>query len=203
MFTGIITAIGEVRAREGRRLEIAAPPAIMEELRIGGSVAVSGVCLTAVAVDRTRGAFAADLSPETLARTTLGGLRPGGRVNLELPLRPTDRLGGHFVQGHIDTVGRIIAIEPHGEAHLFTFRVDPRYDGLLVEKGSVAIDGMSLTPFEVQKGRFHVAIVPHTLQSTTLQDLRPGDRVNVEFDLLAKYVAKHLREGVQLKSSWH
>jgi riboflavin synthase len=201
MFTGIITAVGEVRARAGRRLEIAAPPSIMEELHIGGSVAVSGVCLTAVAVDSEGGTFAADLSSETLARTTLGALPVGGRVNLELPLRPTDRLGGHFVQGHVDTVGTIIAIEPQDEAHLFTFQVDPRYDELLVEKGSVAIDGMSLTPFDIQKGRFQVAIVPHTLRSTTLQDRGPGDRVNVEFDLLAKYVAKHLREGAEL--SWH
>ncbi len=202
MFTGIITAVGEVGARARRRLEITIPPSIVEELQIGESVAVSGVCLTAVAVDCTDGVFVADLSPETLERTTLGALRPGERVNLELPLRPTDRLGGHFVQGHVDTVGEIVAIEPQGESRLFTFQVDPRYDELLVEKGSVAIDGVSLTPFHIERGRFRVAIVPHTLQSTTLQGRRPGDRVNVEFDLLAKYVSKHLREGAHHEPQW-
>jgi len=195
MFTGIIMALGEVQERGAHHLVIRAPQ-VAEELEPGGSVAVSGVCLTAASVDRAGGQFKVELSPETLRRTTLDTLKAGDRVNLELPLRPGDRLGGHLVLGHVDTIGEVLAVEPEGEFRLFRFRVDPRFDPLLVEKGSVAIDGISLTPFHVTKGRFEVAVVPKTWQSTTLKERRPGDRVNVEFDPLAKYVAKQLQAQV-------
>jgi riboflavin synthase len=198
MFTGIITTTGQVRHLGQKLMKIASEP-IARELDVGGSVAVSGACLTAVSVDRAAGEFEVELSPETLSRTKLGSLKAGEQVNLELPLRLSDRLGGHLVQGHVDTVGEVVSIEPQGEFQLFTFRVDPGYDHLIVEKGSIAVDGVSLTPFNVDAGRFDVAIIPHTLRVTTLGLLRSGDKVNIEFDLMAKYVEKMLRplrEGV-------
>lgn len=192
MFTGIVTAMGEVRERLPDGLTIFCPT-IASELRVGGSVAVSGVCLTAVSVDKKKGQFEVELSFETLRRTTLGSLKKGSFVNLELPLQLSDRLGGHLVQGHVDTIGEVVAIEPQGESYLYTFQVDPQYDPFLVEKGSVAIDGVSLTPFHISNGRFKVAVIPHTFKVTTFQGLRQGDKVNVEFDILAKYVAKLVR----------
>jgi riboflavin synthase len=200
MFTGIVTAVGRVHHLEGggARLAISAPPVILQDLEVGGSIAVSGVCLTATSVDPAVRIFTADLSPETRGRTTLGALQEGDLVNLELPLRPRDRLGGHFVQGHVDTVGEVVAIEPQSDGNvLFTFRVDPQYDSLIVEKGSIAIDGISLTPFCVQRGAFKVAVVPHTFRVTALRALRPGAKVNVEFDILAKYVAKQLQARLE------
>jgi len=195
MFTGIITALGRVVGREAERLSVTAR-SIADELKLGESVAVNGVCLSVISADQDRGQFAFELSPETLERTTLSSLQPGDLVNIELPLRVGDRLGGHLVQGHVDTVGEVLSIEPKGEFRLFTFRVDSCYDTLLVEKGAVAIDGISLTPFHIAKGRFEVAVIPQTLRATNLQQLRVGARVNVEFDLIAKYVAKRLREEV-------
>lgn len=193
MFTGIITAMGEVREFSVSRLRIASK-VISSELSVGGSVAVSGACLTAIAVDALGGEFEVEISPETLRRTKLGSLQPADRVNLELPLRLNDRLGGHLVQGHVDTVGEVVSIQPQGEFSLFTFRIDAGYDHLLVEKGCVAIDGVSLTPFHIRPGHFEVALIPHTLRATTLHELQVGDRVNVEFDLVAKYVARQIQE---------
>ncbi len=192
MFTGIVQALGEVRARERGSLAVYAP-SLAGELAVGGSVAVNGVCLTAVAVDPGAGTFRADLSPETLRRTALGDLQEGDRVNLELPLRAGEFLGGHWVQGHVDTVGEVVAVEPQPDgSYLFTFQVDLQYDPWIVEKGSIAVDGISLTPFDVREGRFSVAVIPHTYHHTTLKSRGPGARVNVEFDILAKYVAKQL-----------
>jgi len=193
MFTGIITAVGEVREVQSSRCAIACQ-SMVSELTVGASIAVSGVCLTAISVDRARAEFEVELSPETLRRTTLGSLQPGDRVNLERPLRLSEPLGGHLVQGHVDTVGEVVSVVPQGEFQLFTFRVDRRFDGLLVEKGCVAIDGVSLTPFHIEEGRFEVAVIPHTLRVTTLRSLRQGDKVNIEFDLLAKYVMRQLKE---------
>ncbi len=197
MFTGIIAGLGQVQALTSGRLVVSPPKELLP--RLGGSIAVNGVCLTASEVN---GAdqdqwFAADLSPETLARTNLGSLRPGERVNLELPLLAEGRISGHFVLGHVDTVGEIISIEPQGGSYLFSFAVPPRFDHLLVEKGSVAVDGISLTAFNIREGRFDVAVIPHTYRVTNLQDRRPGDPVNIEFDILGKYVAKllSLKEG--------
>lgn len=192
MFTGIVRHRGELRERDARRFRFRAPT-LATHLNVGDSVAINGACLTVVEVRVESTAFAVELSPETLRRTTLGDLEPGEAVNLELPVSPSDRLDGHFVQGHVDTVGAVVGVQPQDEFKVFTFEVDPRYDELLVEKGSVAIDGISLTPYDARDGRFRVAAIPQTLRETTLQGLSPGTKVNVEFDLIGKYVLKQLR----------
>lgn len=197
MFTGIVRHRGELRERRDQRVVVRAPTLVNQNaLAVGDSVAVNGVCLTPVEIDPASSAFAVDLSPETRQRTTLGALAPGDGVNLELPLRPADGLDGHFVQGHVDAVGEVVDVEdvePQADGRVFTFAVDPRYDGLLIEKGSVAVDGISLTCYDVREGRFRVAVIPQTLRVTTLQGLSPGARVNVEFDMIGKYVQKQLR----------
>ncbi|MFB6286896.1 MAG: riboflavin synthase [Candidatus Bipolaricaulia bacterium] len=192
MFTGIVRHCGQVHKRHGDRLALYAP-ALVDQLAPGDSAAVNGACLTAVELDTAEGTLAVDLSPETRRRTTLGALEAGEAVNLELPLAPSDRLGGHFVQGHVDAVGEVTAIEILDDHWEFTFAVDSQHDALLIEKGSVAVDGISLTCYDVSQGRFRVAVIPHTLRETTLQGLSPRDRVNVEFDMLGKYVQKQLR----------
>ena len=192
MFTGIITALGEVEQLEGAKLTISAP-VIVGELALGKSVAVNGVCLTAIAVNSEKGEFMADVSPETLRRTNLGLLKPKDRVNLELPMRLGDRFDGHIVLGHVDTTAEIIHIKPEHESWIFSFTVTKGFDGFLIEKGSVALDGISLTAFNIKRGKFDVAIVPHTFRVTNLQHRRVGDRVNVEFDLFAKHIEKLVR----------
>ncbi|MFQ5793510.1 MAG: riboflavin synthase [Candidatus Bipolaricaulia bacterium] len=189
MFTGIIRSLGRVQGRTDHELTVADGD-ISAELSIGGSAAVNGVCLTAVEVDRDR--FRAELSPETLRRTALGDLAVGDRVNLELPMSVDSRFDGHLVLGHIDTVGRILGIQPEGNTHLLSVQVDETFDHYLIEKGSVALDGISLTVFNVRAGRFDIAIIPHTYRNTNLQHRQIGDRVNVEFDVLGKYVVKQL-----------
>ncbi|HIC95513.1 TPA: riboflavin synthase [Candidatus Bipolaricaulota bacterium] len=191
MFTGIVAGLGEIENLSGGRLVISPLGEFLPP--VGGSIAVNGVCLTASEVEVEDGRFAADLSPETLERTNLGTLRVGEKVNLELPLAAGERFAGHLVLGHVDTVGEIISIEQQGDFYRFTFAVPSEFDHLLVEKGSVAVDGISLTAFNIREGRFEVAIIPHTYKRTNLQFRRPGDRVNVEFDILGKYVAKLLR----------
>jgi riboflavin synthase len=193
MFTGIIEAIGTVwdfsRQDEGARVRIGAG-ALAEGLRLGDSVAVEGACLTVTAL---RGdGFSADLSVETLARTTLGRLRAGVRVNLERPLRLGDRLGGHLVSGHVDAVGQIAERVPQGDGEFIRIRFPREMGPLLVMKGSIAVDGISLTVAELSRDAFGVAIIPHTLQHTTLSDRRVGDPVNLETDLLGKHVARIL-----------
>jgi len=192
MFTGIITALGEVKQLEGAQLTISAP-VIVRDLTPGKSVAVNGVCLTAVAVDSERGEFIADLSAETLRRTTLGALKPKEKVNLELPMRLGDRFDGHVVLGHVDTTAEIINIKPEDESWIFSFQASQKFDAFLIEKGCVAVDGISLTAFNINEGKFDVAIIPHTLRATNLQYRRVGDRANVEFDVLAKYIEKLVR----------
>jgi riboflavin synthase len=191
MFTGIISGLGEVKGLMKGKLVINPPPSLLP--RVGGSIAVNGTCLTAVEV--AGGQFTTDLSPETLKRTNLRALRAGEKVNLELPLAATERFAGHLVLGHVDTVGEVVALVPQGDSYLFSFAVEKRFAYLLVEKGSVAVDGISLTAFNISEGRFDVAIIPHTYERTNLQYRRPEDRVNVEFDILGKYVAKLLKEG--------
>jgi riboflavin synthase len=193
MFTGLVEALGRVERVEeenaGRRLTIAWPgPA--GPLAIGESIAVNGCCLTVVAVGAE--AFDAQAGPETLLRTNLGSLKPGSPVNLERSLRVGDRLGGHFVQGHIDTTGELIERRPEGEWDFLAFRISPEWTPLMVEKGSIAVDGASLTLVEVGPDSFSVMLIPHTLAVTTLGALRPGDRVNIETDVLAKHVRKLL-----------
>ena len=194
MFTGIVVGVGRIatiRAQGGgRRLQIDTPEDL-GEVGLGDSVAVSGVCLTAVEIEGNRLAF--DLVEETLRRSTLGDRRVGDGVNLELPLRPSDRLGGHFVQGHVDGVGTIRAARPQGGDYLFQVQVEPDLTRWMVEKGSITIDGVSLTLTEVGRDAFSVSLIPHTREITTLGQLRPGSRVNLEVDLLAKYVEKLVR----------
>ncbi|MEM8884033.1 MAG: riboflavin synthase [Planctomycetota bacterium] len=190
MFTGLIQALGEIRAMEPRggavRLVIEAPgPAA--EAKLGDSVAVNGCCLTVVEIDETRLSF--DVIPESLDRTNLGSKAVGDGINLELPLRPSDRLGGHFVQGHVDAVGELVErAEDDGDVR-FRFRLPDSLRGQVVEKGSIAIDGISLTVADVRDGTFSVALIPHTLEVTTLGKMKTGDPVNLEGDILAKYVA--------------
>lgn len=195
MFTGLIEEVGQVQRmrREGAIAKLAITgQQIASSLAIGDSIAVEGACLTA-----TRTApplFEADLSEETLARTTLGELRIGDPVNLERPCRPTDRLGGHFVTGHIDGVGTIREIRQTGGMWWFSIAYPEALRPLLVEKGSVAVGGISLTVADLDNRSFGVAIIPHTYYRTTLERKQVGRRVNLEADLLGKYVVRYLEE---------
>lgn len=194
MFTGIIEETGSVKSvdrhRAGTRIEIAAA-AVLTDLVIGGSIAVNGCCLTAI--ETAPDGFAADLSPETMARTNLGDLAPGRRVNLERPLLPTSRLSGHFVQGHVDATGEFLEVTPAGDDN-WTLRVRVPKETLkyLVYKGSVAIDGISLTVARLDLDVIEAAIIPHTYRETNLADRRPGERVNLECDVLAKHIERLL-----------
>jgi riboflavin synthase len=185
MFTGLIEELGSLASRDGARFRFAAET-VTADAKFGDSIAVNGCCLTVV--DLGPGWWAADVVDETLSRTTLGALAPGDRVNLERPVRPTDRLGGHLVQGHVDGVGEVVTAAPD----LVVRTTDTRY---VVEKGSLAVDGVSLTVVEVDDDSFRVAVIPHTAAVTTLGRRQPGDRVNVEFDILAKYVERLVARG--------
>ena len=193
MFTGIIATTGEVKLLESGRL-IVKIPELTAEIRIGDSVAISGVCLTAKEIDVENQAVSFDVSEETLQRTTLGAVQAGQAVNIELALAAGDRLGGHWVQGHIDAMGEVVEIEDQDGSHRFRFRVGSEGEELIVEKGSIAVDGISLTPFNISAGAFDTAIIPHTLSVTTLKSLKPGDKVNIEFDIVGKYIKKQLRK---------
>ena len=185
MFTGIVEQMGEVQAG-GTRLAVRTP--LATELERGDSIAVNGVCLTAV--DITGDAFEADVMEETLARSSLGRLREGDHVNLELALRVGDRLGGHFVQGHVDATGRVNSIEQHEHSRVVRVSAPPEILRYVVEKGSIAIDGVSLTVVHVDDQGFSVSLIPETLERTTLGSVSPGDPVNLEVDMLAKYAVK-------------
>jgi riboflavin synthase len=193
MFTGIVEGTGTVAALaaaadgSGARLEVAAPW-LAGELRLGESVAVNGCCVTVA--EPTSGGFAADLVAETLRRTALGGLAAGARVNLERPMTLGGRLGGHLVQGHVDGVARVLDRAPIGDGEEVRIELPPDLDRYVVEKGSIAVDGVSLTVAGVGPGWFAVALVPHTLEVTTLGDRRPGDPVQLEVDVVAKYVER-------------
>ncbi len=193
MFTGLVTETGVVRALHrgghGARLEVEA--GLAADLEPGGSIAVSGVCLTATGV--ALGAFAADVVEETLERSSLGRLRPGDRVNLELPLRVGDRLGGHFVQGHVDGLGAVEPVAPEGMALRVRVGADRGLCRFVADKGSVALDGVSLTAVDPGEEDFAVSLVPETLERTTLGELDPGRLVNLEVDVLAKYVERLAR----------
>ncbi len=182
MFTGLIEELGALWSREDRRFTFAAD-VVIEGAAVGDSIAVNGCCLTVVELGP--GSWSADVVDETLGRTTLGRLQPGDPVNLERPVRVDGRLGGHVVQGHVDGVGEVVAPAPD-----LTVRTpDTRY---VVEKGSIAVDGVSLTVAKVTSDTFGAAIIPHTAEVTTLGRLQPGDQVNLEFDILAKYVERLL-----------
>jgi riboflavin synthase len=191
MFTGIITDIGEVAARAGGRFAIRCGYA-PETIAIGASIACDGACLTAVEVAAAgKGCtFTVDVSNETLSRTALGEWQPGRYVNLERALKAGDELGGHIVAGHVDGVGTILGIRPDGDSRRLTVEVPAALARYLAPKGSVALDGISLTVNEVVADRFGINIIPHTLTRTTLGARRAGDRVNLEVDLIARYVAR-------------
>ena len=190
MFTGLIEELGAVAGVEelptGRRLRIATAAAA--ELALGDSVAVNGVCLTVVRFDAS--GFDAEVSPATLRVTNLGDLRDGATVNLERPLLPSDRLGGHFVQGHVDGVGSLARMEQETDFWWVTVRFPEDLSRYLVPKGSVAVDGISLTVAGLEADRFAVQIVPHTWRHTNLHARRVGDAVNIECDIIGKYVAR-------------
>ena len=189
-FTGLVAGLGTVAAVDatdgGVRLTVATP--LAGELHDGDSIAVSGVCLTAVAPAADR--FAADVMHETLRRSSLAEARAGTQVNLELPLRADARLGGHIVQGHVDGVGTVEAVREDGFARVVTIACEPGLLRYVVEKGSIAVDGVSLTVADVAGDGFSVALIPETLERTTLGSVGPGDAVNLEVDMLAKYVEK-------------
>lgn len=190
MFTGIVEELGTVVSRTGSRLRIAAT-AVLDEVQLGDSTAVNGCCLTVVAFEPpgrdSPGWWEADVSDESYRRTNLGDLGPGDPVNLERPVRLADRLGGHLVQGHVDAVGEIVAPAP--DLHVRTPRDLARY---IVEKGSITVDGISLTVVDALEDGFTVAVIPHTAAVTTLGAKGPGDRVNLEVDVMAKYAEKLL-----------
>ncbi|HSK28439.1 MAG TPA: riboflavin synthase [Candidatus Limnocylindria bacterium] len=189
MFTGLIEDVGRISAlhlrRESAVLSVRTKLPV-RSMRLGASIAVNGACLTVV--KKLKGSFTVDVSPETLRRTNLAALGVGSVVNLEQPMRFQDRLGGHLVTGHVDGVGTITAIKTQGEFTIFRFRVPAVLASLLVAKGSVAVDGISLTVNDSLRNTFSVAIIPFTLQHTNLRARRVGDKVNIETDLIGKYV---------------
>lgn len=193
MFTGIVEEVGRIvqidQQGENRRIVIEAKT-VTKELHTGDSCAVSGVCLTAL--DITPTSFAADLAPETWTRTSLSRIHPGAQVNLELPLPAQGRLGGHIVQGHVDGVGRLEAFERIADSDGFWLHVQvtPELEKYLVFKGSIAIEGISLTIAKLEGMRCTAAIIPHTVECTNLGTLKPGDLVNIETDIIAKYLEK-------------
>lgn len=191
MFTGLIQSVGTIDAvrRSGRDRQLTVrTAALTPDLELGDSIAVDGVCLTVVSI--SPGLFAADVSTESLDRTTLGSKGPGNRVNLEPALRLGDRLGGHLVTGHVDGLGTITDRNEDGNGTVFTVAAEPSIRPLIVEKGSITIDGISLTVNDVGTENFGVMVIPHTLKNTTLCDRLKGHRINIETDLVGKYVAR-------------
>jgi riboflavin synthase len=189
VFTGLVREVGTVLSMDGGRLTLDAP-VTARDAQPGDSVAVDGVCLTVV--ERGDATLAFDAVPETLSRTSLGTLEHGSRVNLEPALRAGDALGGHYVQGHVDGVGTVRSVEPEGDGKRIWLDAPPGILRYVVEKGSIAVQGTSLTVAATDGDGFAVALIPHTLEETTLDRLAPGDRVNLEADVLAKYVEKLL-----------
>jgi riboflavin synthase len=189
MFSGIVETPGEIRAREEGRLELA-PAAAFADLETGESIAVNGVCLTVAAVTDT--GFRADVMPETLHRTTLSGLAVGSRVNLERALRFGDRVGGHMVTGHVDATGIVSAMREDGNARWVTIALAAELTELIAEKGCIAVDGISLTVVDVFESAFTVSLIPHTWMNTTAGAWKVGSLVNLEVDLIARYVARSL-----------
>jgi riboflavin synthase len=201
VFTGIVSEMGEVEAieagEEGARIRIRT--GLASELEAGDSVAVNGACLTATSTGN--GSFEADVMQQTLGLTTLGGLETSSRVNLELPLRATDRLGGHVVQGHVDGTAAVAAVTEEGFARRMRIALPDELAPYVVERGSIAIEGVSLTIASVEGSSVEVSLIPETLERTTLGSLEPGDRVNVECDVVARYVRRLVESGIPLKEN--
>jgi riboflavin synthase len=197
MFTGIIQAVGSVARLEPRggdvRLTVDTGTLDMTDVALGDSIAVAGVCLTVVSFDAR--SFAADVSNETLAHTSLGAHKAGSPVNLEKALRLSDRLGGHLVSGHVDGTGKVVSVLPDGRSQRWTFEVPSDLARYIAHKGSVCIDGTSLTVNEVAGNRFGVNLIPHTVAQTTFHARRAGDTVNIEVDVVARYVERLLSAG--------
>jgi len=193
MFTGLIEALRPVeratRRGDGLEIQVDLGP-LVEGARPGDSIAVNGACLTVTSVSGKTVAF--DVVPETVRKTNLAELRPGDRVNIERPLRIGDRLGGHFVQGHVDGLGRMTAKSAKGAETLVRIEVPPSLARMMIPKGSVAVDGISLTIADLSDASFSVAVIPHTLENTTLGFKTPGDTVNIEVDMIGKWIAKLL-----------
>jgi riboflavin synthase len=200
MFTGLVAAVGRVERHairgDGSRLRVAAP---LGELALGESIAVSGACLTVAAC--TAASFEADLSSETLARTTLGRLGEAATVNLERAARLGDRLGGHLVTGHVDGLARVLRVEAAGDSRHVELEVPPDLARFIAEKGSVALDGVSLTVNRVGGARFEIMLIPHTLAATTLGLLERGQDLNLEVDLVARYVERLVEAGAERREA--
>ena len=197
MFTGIVQNVGRLVRLEPRggdiRLVVDTAGLDLADVQLGDSIAVSGVCLTAVTLEPN--GFSADVSNETLALTTLGRLKAGDPVNLEKALRLADRLGGHLVSGHVDGIGKVVSITPDGRSQRWTFEVPASISRYIAAKGSVCIDGTSLTVNEVDGHRFGVNLIPHTVEHTAFHARRVGDAVNIEVDVIARYVERLLSSG--------
>jgi riboflavin synthase len=196
MFTGIIEEVGHIASiaeENGNRRVTVSSPHLARELKKGDSIAVSGVCLTAIEI--TPNSFAADLAEETWNRTSFSRIKSGALVNLELPMRANGRLGGHIVQGHVDGTGEFGALEQIPDADNFWLRIEvpPDLTRYIIFKGSLSIEGISLTVARIEGTEVTVAIIPHTVDATNLKSLKPGDPVNLEVDLMAKYVEKMMR----------
>ena len=187
MFTGIVEEVGKITLASAGKLVIAASK-VIQGMELGGSIAVNGACLTIT--DFNTNSFSVDVMPETLKRTSLGLLRPGDGVNLERPLALGGELGGHLVQGHIDDTGRVTSIMPDGETVIIRFEAPPEVMHYVVEKGFIAVDGVSLTVVGKDTGSFQVSVVDYTREHTTLGERRVGDLVNLEVDIIAKYVER-------------
>ena len=185
MFTGIVEELGVVAKISNNAMTVRASK-VTEDLKLGDSIAVNGTCLTAVNFSRTE--FSVDLSPETIRRTSLGQLSEGSPVNLERALLASDRMGGHIVQGHVDSTGRVMSSRVDGDSIIFRIRVPKRLNPYIVEKGFIAVDGISLTVVKRGASSFTLAVIPYTLKNTNLASVSIGDRVNLEADILAKYV---------------
>ena len=185
MFTGIVEEVGVVAKISDNGMTVQASK-VLEDVKLGDSIAVNGTCLTAVSF--TKGEFSVDLSPETMRRTSLGKLSEGSLVNLERALLASDRMGGHIVQGHVDGTGRIMSTKTDGDSIIFRVRVPKRLNKYIVEKGFIAVDGISLTVVQRGASSFTLAVIPFTLNNTNLARLSVGDQVNLEADILAKYI---------------
>ena len=196
MFTGIIEGIGRLASVDTRggdaRLDIEVGNLPFDDVRLGESIAVNGVCLTVVAFDAEH--FEADASNETLSLTTLGALRPGAAMNLERAMLPTDRLGGHLVSGHVDGLGKVVGIHDDARAQRWRFAAPPALLRYIAKKGSICVDGVSLTVNEVDGQGFEVALIPHTIANTAFAQTGVGDAVNLEIDLVARYVERLLQK---------
>lgn len=195
MFSGIVQDLGLVKdiKRTAQGAVVTFRTALpLSKIGIGDSISANGTCLTVVA--KGRGTIAMDVSAETLRRSTLGSLKPGDRINLERSLTLGSLIGGHLVAGHVDGVGKVVSVKSEGDSKLYTFEAPPSEARYLVEKGSVTVDGVSLTVFGIKGARFQCALIPHTLKVTTLGQRAPGAKVNIESDILGKYVEKLLGE---------